>query len=170
MFWLATAYLIYSLDTSICSMVIFSSLFEIDGLSCSPSILNIAWTLPSPNSINTFLLEIEFLIDSYSFSLYSQEKSTVKLLESSCQYIVIFLKVMFSLWLLLGCFIVQNFSMISFWSIYRKNLFSSALDSLANYEMLSAVSLKITAYGTFCIVISGMPFLFLRQVFLCSSD
>lgn len=92
----------------------FSSLFETDGLLCSPSILNIAQTLPSTNSINTFLLEIEFLIDSYFFSLYSQEKSTVKLLEGSCQYIVIFLKVIFSLWLLLGYFIVQNFSIISF--------------------------------------------------------
>lgn len=138
----------------------FSSLFEIDGLFCSPSILNIIWTLPSPNSINAFLLEIEFLIDRHSFSLYSQEKSTVKLLEGNCQNIVIFFKAIFSLWLLLGHFIIQNFSAIPFWDIYRKKIFSFAFDSLANYEMLSANSLKIIAYAMVCIVISGLFFSF----------
>lgn len=143
-------------------MIIFFSffyIFEIDGLFCFSSMLNIVWTLACPNSIDAFLLEIEFLIDSYSFSLYSQEKSTVKLLEGSCQYIVIFLKVIFSIWLLLGYFIIQNFSTISFWNIYRKNLFSSPFDSLANYEMLSAVSLKIIAHATVCTAISEL-FLF----------
>lgn len=90
--------------------------FEINRLFCSLSILNIVWILPFLHSANAFMLDIEFLIDSYFFSLYSWEKSPVgKQLPIYCHF---FSKVIVSLWLLLDYFIIQNFSIVSFCTIF----------------------------------------------------